>query len=240
MVTLSHTNYVERALGISEPYLKPTTLWVGASTARGDGSSKVTNAGTCSPHGPRKCQRTSSVQAVTSLTVRMARGPRVSDYHELHTVRDASTMHSALPGRWVPHTIRYACWPNQTWVPYTIRYVCWPNQTFVTRVPFPRPISHKKPVLICTNKTEICFCDLTKIWSSDSDSHKKQPQKWKSFVVFKIQADSTFLFFTFFSVGNSKGAFWTAYKDGCVRYSAYRSIPPEYIYRRYYRYRALR
>ena len=33
------------------------------------------------------------------LTMTMAGRPRVSDYHELYTVRDASTVPSALPGR---------------------------------------------------------------------------------------------------------------------------------------------
>ena len=53
---------------------------------------------------------------------------------------------------------------------------CWITRANVrmTRAPCPHPISHKKPVSICTN--DVCFCDLTKIWSSKSYSHKNQSE----------------------------------------------------------------
>ena len=53
------------------------------------------------------------------------------------------------------------------------------------------------PVSICTN--EICFRDLTKIESWESDAHNKnQLKKCIFFVFFQVQGDSLFFFFFFF------------------------------------------
>ena len=45
------------------------------------------------------------------------------------------------------------------------------------------------------------------------------------FVLFQVQGDSPFAFFTFFSFDNPKGSFRIAYNKGCVRYDTYRGMP---------------
>ena len=101
----------------------------------------------------------------------------------------------------------------------------------MTRVPSPRPISHsKKPVSICANKMELCFCDLTRVWSSESDSHKNQPRNANYLSSFKFK-EPTFLLFTFFTSRKSKGYHLNIiqYEEGfnTVRDEAYRRyIPP--------------
>ena len=110
------------------------------------------------------------------------------------------------------------------------RYLnCWITRANkqMTPVASPHLISHMKPVSFCTNET--CFCEPTKIWSSEWDSHNNhnQPKKCKLFVFFQVQGDSVFIFIFFQLVDNPKGIFWTTYKR-CVWHGTYRGIPPMY------------
>ena len=82
MVALSHTNCVERALCISEPYLKPTTCKLDLRHREEAGAAR---SPTQAPvhHGDPGGVNERARYKLSGLgpTVSMAGGPRVSDYH---------------------------------------------------------------------------------------------------------------------------------------------------------------